>query len=741
MIGKTISHYKILEKLGEGGMGVVYKAEDTKLKRIVALKFLMPTLTADPAAKERFIQEAQAASALEHPNICNIHEISETEDDRLYIVMACYEGQTLKERLATGLLPIEQAISYACQIAEGLAEAHDKGIVHRDIKPSNIMITEKGQVKIMDFGLAKLAGQTRLTKTGTTLGTAAYMSPEQARGEKVDYRADLWSLGVVLYEMLAGQPPFTAEYDQAVVYSILNEEPKALDSFRKGIPKSLTHLVEKCLEKNPALRYQNMKEMIEELDNVKAGSPRTKNEKSILVLPFEDMSPGKDNEYFSDGLTEELITDLSRVHDLLVISRSSAMTFKGTKKTLGQIAAEVGVQYVLEGSVRKAGNNLRITAQLIDAADDFHVWAEKFSGTLDDVFDIQEKVSRSIVDALKLKLTPKEAGFLAERPIPNALAYEFYLKARGEILKWTEAGLDNASKYLHSGLEIAGENALLYAGIAYVHFQYFNLGLKEQKYCRERAEENVIRAFALEPDCPQASFVRAVLVAWNNPVEGIKCFKRVLAKNPNEFDTLFVFSCLLGTLGRKSDIVPLEQRTIRIDPLNAAAHFHSGFNRLWDGEYPQALEVLSRLHEKFPEDILTTFAFGLSLAHMGRQQEAGHIFDQVAKEQPGTLFACLSQSFKWALAGDRSGTLKALESNPSVKDPWDFQTTYWKTECLALIGEKERALGCLELDVNLGMSNYPLMSELDPFLDNIRGEERFHKLMVRVKDEWEHLEV
>ncbi len=530
-MNKTVAHYRILEKIGEGGMGVVYEAEDTKLKRTVALKFLPPELTKDSQARARFVQEAQAAAALDHPNICSVFEIGEAEG-ATYIVMPCVKGRSLKDKIAAGPLFLEEVLNIAGQVAEGLKEAHEKGIIHRDIKPGNIMLTEKGQAKIMDFGLA----------------------------------------------------------------------------------------------------------------------------------------------------------------------------------------------------------------QLIDASTDTHLWAEKYGGTLDDVFDIQEKVSRSIVDALKLKLTPDEAGRLAERPIPSALAYEFYLKARGEILKWTEAGLENALRYLRNGLEIAGENAVLYAGMAYVYFQYFNLGIKEQGFCRKQAEDYVRKAFALDPDCPNASFVRAVLVAWNQPKEGIRCFKRVLDKNPNDFDTLFVFSCLLGTLGRREAVIPFEERTIQIDPLNPAAHFHSGFNRLWEGDYPLALEVLGRLHRSFPGDLLTKWSYGLSLAYMDRKEEAGLIFDEVARENPGTLFACLGLAFKNALEGKRSETMTMLESNPSLQKPWDFQSAYWKTECLALIGEKELALDCLELDVNLGMTNYPLMSERDPLLANIRGEERFKKLMERVKKEWEKFE-
>jgi serine/threonine protein kinase/tetratricopeptide (TPR) repeat protein len=740
MVGKTIAHYRIINKLGEGGMGVVYEAEDTKLKRTVALKFLPSELTKDPQAKARFIQEAQAAAALDHPNICPVFEIGEAEG-RTYIAMPCVRGRSLKDRIAAGPLDLEEALDIAGQVAEGLKEAHERGIVHRDIKPANIMLTEKGQAKIMDFGLAKLTGIADVTKTLAVMGTVAYMSPEQARGEAVDQRTDVWSFGATLYEMLAGVMPFGRKNDQALIYSILHETPEPLTRVRQEIPFQLDRIVQKALEKDKLVRYQKMAEILEDLEAVRtSGASVPQPEKSIIVLPFENISSDPEQDFFCDGMTEELISDLSKIHLLRVISRTSSMMFKGTKKDIPGIAREVHVRYVLEGSVRKAGNNLRITAQLIDAANDAHLWAEKYGGTLDDIFDIQEKVSHSIVDALKLKLTPEETERLAERPIPNALAYEFYLKARQEILKWTEAGLENALRYLQNGLEIVGENALLYAGMAYVHFQYFNLGLKEEEYCRKQAEDHVHKAFALDPDCSNASFVRAVLIAWNEPIEGIRGFKRVLDKNPNDFDTLFVLSCVLGTLGRRRAVIPFEERTIKIDPLNPAAHFHSGFNRLWEGQYALALELLGKLHRSFPGDMLTKYSYGLSLAYMDKKEEAGLIFDEVAREQPGSLLGSLGLAFKYALEGRRSETLTMLESNRSLQNPWDFQSAYWKTECLALIGEKERALDCLERDVNLGMSNYPLMNELDPFLASIRGEPRFQKLMERVKYEWEHFE-
>jgi non-specific serine/threonine protein kinase len=740
MIGQTVAHYRILKKLGAGGMGVVYEAEDTKLKRTVALKFLPAEMTKDPQAKARFIQEAQAAAALDHPNICAVYEIGEAEG-KTYIAMPYVRGKNLKDRLGAGPLSLEEAVDIAGQVAEGLKDAHQKGIIHRDIKPANIMLTEKGQAKIMDFGLAKLTSSADVTRTIGVTGTIAYMSPEQARGEAVDQRTDVWSFGATLYEMLAGAMPFGRKSDHALIYSILHEPPEPLARFRPDVPLALERLVQKALEKDQSFRYQSMAEVLEDLKAARIpGLGTAQPEKSIIVLPFENISADPEQDYFCDGMTEELISDLSKIGSLRVISRTSSMIFKGTKKDIPAIAREVHVRYVLEGSVRKAGHNLRITAQLIDASNDAHLWAEKYGGTLDDVFDIQEKVSQSIVDALKLKLTPAESERLAERPIPSALAYEFYLKARQEILKWTEDGLGKALRYLQSGLEIVGENAVLYGGMAYVHFQYVNLGLKGEGDSRKQAEDYVRRAFDLDPDCSIANFVQGNLIAWRNHKEGIAYFKRVLDKNPNDFDTLFFLSCLLGTLGRTRAVVPLEERTIKIDPLNALAHVHSGFNRMWDGQYALALERLDRLHRTFPEDVMTKWCYGLSLAYMERKEDAGRMFDEVAREQPGSLFACLGLAFKYALEGKKSEALAALDSNPNLQNPWDFQVMYWKTECLALIGEKEPALDCLERDIDLGMSNYPFMSELDPFLANIRGEERFKKLMERVKYEWGHFE-
>ncbi|NIO37177.1 protein kinase, partial [Candidatus Bathyarchaeota archaeon] len=351
--------YKILAELGRGGMGVVYKAKDTRLKRTVALKFLPAELTKDKEAKKRFIQEAQAAAALNHPQICTVFEVDEA-DNQTFISMEYIEGQSLKDKLESAPLDIDEAKDIIIQVAEGLKEAHEKGIIHRDIKPANIMLTKKGQAKITDFGLAKLSWGVDLTKTSTIIGTIAYMSPEQAKGEEVDQRTDIWSLGAMLYEMLSGERPFQKSQEQALIFAILNDKQTPLSLLRSDIPAHTEQVIDKALEKKVSRRYQDIHEMIQDL-KLSIAVPKT--EKSIVVLPFDDMSPNKDNEYFSDGLTEEIISDLSLIQDLLVISRSSAMTYKGTKKKIKEIGQELNVQYVLEGSVRKAGNNLRITAQ------------------------------------------------------------------------------------------------------------------------------------------------------------------------------------------------------------------------------------------------------------------------------------------------------------------------------------------------------------------------------------------
>ncbi len=365
MIGKTIFHYKVLEKLGEGGMGVVYKAEDTKLDRTVALKFLPHHLAKNEYEQTRFLQEAKAAAALNHPNVCSVIDIQEYEEQQ-YIIMEYVEGENLKAKIKKGKLNAEQIIDIATQIALGLNTAHEKHIVHRDIKSDNIMITKDGQIKIMDFGLAKLRGDQGLTKTGTTVGTVAYMSPEQIQGIEVDSRTDLWAFGVVLYEMITGTLPFRGEHEAALMYEVLNVEPKTLGELRPDGFDQFQPLVSHLLQKDFSKRVSSASEIIKRLQPPAAVVPPAVKEKSIAVLYFENMSSEKESEYFCAGITEDIITDLSKIKELKVVSRSDVQPFRSKEVNTRQVGEALRVNYLLEGSVRKSGNKIRITSQLTD---------------------------------------------------------------------------------------------------------------------------------------------------------------------------------------------------------------------------------------------------------------------------------------------------------------------------------------------------------------------------------------
>ncbi|MFC1528691.1 hypothetical protein ACFL5B_02150 [Candidatus Latescibacterota bacterium] len=471
-------------------------------------------------------------------------------------------------------------------------------------------------------------------------------------------------------------------------------------------------------------------------------STEAKPQPSIVVLPFVDMSPDKDNEYFSDGLTEEIITDLSQIHDLLVISRSSAMTFKGTTKTVPEIAQMVNVQHVLEGSVRKAGNNLRITAQLIDATNDTHLWAEKYSGTLDDIFDIQEKVSRSIVDALKLKLTSTENNQIAERPIDNVFAYELYLKAKQEIWRMTEKSLDRALQLLQNGLEIIGKNALFYASIGYVYYQYVNMGFKQENYIT-KAEDYIKRVFELEPESSQGHFLIGLInqAFLGNQKQSIHHFKLALAANPNDSDVLLWLMLGYSLVGKTSAAGPLVERILKINPLNPINHPFIAVLHCWEGKFDLALERANKSIQMEPDHTVFQFFYALIIAYNQRFDEAFSIIEKMVKTAPEHTFTQWGLFLKYALKREKNKISKLFTrefQNTAERDP---QFSSFVASFYSLLGQKEEALNWLENAVNRGFINYPFLNEYDPFLENIRGEERFKKLMERVKNEWENFEV
>jgi serine/threonine protein kinase len=754
MIGQNLSHYRITEKLGAGGMGEVYKARDERLGRDVAVKVLRKDLATDAERLRRFEQEARAASALNHPNIITIHDIGKHEGTP-YIAMEFVEGKTLRELVSEGPLHTDKLHRFGTQIAEGLAKAHSAGIIHRDLKPENLMVTSDGYVKILDFGLAKLLPQpgvdsegATITKEGTVagavMGTASYMSPEQALGKPLDARTDIFSLGAVLYEMATGKKPFSGETTAALFDQILHKAVAPPSSLNPALPRHFDKIVGRALEKDTGQRYPSVYEVLQDLAAVDQGalSAQQPEKRSIVVLPFEDISPGRDNEYFSDGLTEEIISDLSNIETLRVISRTSSMMLKDTKKDIKTIGKELDVQYVLEGSVRKAGNAIRVTAQLIDTKTDAHLWAKKYSGTLEDVFDIQEKVSRSIVDALKLKLSPEEEEKIAERPIENVQAYDCYNQARLEIWRSTEESLDRATRLIKNGLNIIGDNELLYAslGIAYIH--YMEMAYRTDEYQLLKAEECADKVFELNPRSSYGHILKGRIhfKRWN--VQGaVREIERALATDPNNVDGILMLPFLYAISGRTSAAkVPLEKLKA-IDPLSPWPHGMTGWVELFDGQFESAARSFTTMHQMEPENSLYRYLCSMALAANGQVAEACSLVDLISKDTPRIHVAGLGTFMKHAWRGEADAALAAL--SPAWIEAARFDETFsWHVAAgYGLIGKREEALDWLENSINRGVINYPFFTDYCPWFENIRDEDRFKKLMERVKHEWENFEV
>ena len=739
MIGQSISHYRILEHLGAGGMGVVYKAEDVRLGRTVALKFLPPDLTRDAAAKERFLREAQAASALDHPHICTIYGFDETADGRLFLAMAYYDGETLHQRIAPGPLPPGEAVRIAVQIAEGLAKAHAHGIVHRDIKPPNVMITGDGVVKLLDFGLACLPEVTAMTGRGLALGTLSYMAPEQARGDAVDPRADLWALGVVLYQMLSGCMPFAGDSAPAVLYRILQVTPDPVHLSRAGIPLELSRLVGRALMKDPADRYQSADEMLTDLrayqrraDSGATALPVDRQLPSIAVLAFSDMSAEKDQDYLCEGIADELINALAGLGGLHVAARTSSFQFKGQAYDIRRIGERLNVKTVLEGSVRKAGSRLRITVQLSNASDGYHLWSTRYDREMDDVFALQEEIARAVVETLKVHLTTGSEAPLMRRHTDDLEAYHLYLQAQYYWTRRYAGFLAKATEYFERAIARDPRYALAHAGLANAYSVLGLYGLAAPKAAFSRAGAAARRALELDDRLPEA-YQATAFVRWFfdwDWAAAERDFRTALALDSSSGLTRAQLAVFLVTQGRPEEGLAEAAQARAREPLSLLVGYYSALLFLYARDYERALGESQRIADLDPQFALGAWVRGEALFRLGRYDEAREAAERAVALSSAPILYRPLLGRAYAALGQRARAQAVIDellerSRGAYVAPLHFADIY-----LAL-GDYDRVFECFDRAVE-DRNGFLGALSVDSLYDPVRADPRFVALLDRV---------
>jgi serine/threonine protein kinase/tetratricopeptide (TPR) repeat protein len=710
--GTTFSpKYRILGEVGRGGMGIVLKAEDLTLKRTVALKVLPPWLTSDTQALERFVQEARAAAALDHPNICTVHEINEAEG-RTFIAMAYIEGKSLRERILEGPLEIEEAVRIAAQVAEGLRAAHEKGIIHRDIKPANIMLAGTGLVKIMDFGLAKMEWGADVTKVPSLIGTVAYMSPEQAQSEKIDARADIWSLGCVLYEMLAGRRPFMGRNDQAILYAILHDPPAPIAGFRGDIPAGLEKILQTCLQKDPRNRYRDAATLSLALKAVDFGEPAASPDlappahpvPSIAVLPFADMSPQKDQDYFCEGIADELINALTRIRELRVVARTSAFALKGMNLDIREIGRILNVKAVLEGSLRKSGNRLRIMAQMIDVENGCPAWSAKFDRDMDDIFAIQDEISLAIVDELKVNLLAGEKAALRKRHTDDPEVYRLYLKGVHYLSKINPQGLRQAMEFFRAAADKDPCFAPAYSGIANVYAFRSTMSFAPAHEMWPKAKAAFQKALELDPDLGDAHTLAATCALWYDLdwETAERSFQRTLELNPGNamahgqyawfclhrkrFDEtlreikiaqsldplmpLFSFwAVATHVVARKPDAALEEfRKAVELDPKSSMAYFHAGLAYMQKKLYDEAIAAFLKAGEFgiYPGWMEANLA--RAYLAKGDVDKSNEYFERTVAQEDKNAFSAINNGWLWGIRGELDRAFECFDKGFAARD-------------------------------------------------------------------------
>jgi non-specific serine/threonine protein kinase len=727
--------YEIQASLGAGGMGEVYRARDTRLDRDVAIKVLPERLAQDARAAARFQREMKAVAVLSHPNILAIYDVG-SDQNLTYAVMELLEGRTLGGRLKSGLMDWREAVEIATAIADGLAAAHAKGIVHRDIKPENIFLTSSGGLKILDFGLARPIDKSAMpsgspdlpsldTQPGVVLGTMAYMSPEQVRGRPADARSDLFALGCVMYEMVTGRRPFFGATPADTMAAVLNEQPPALSQTGRARPAELDRLIHRCLEKEPSLRYSSAAEVAgilrgigrqagasaasQQLETAAYGadtagplSPAA-NVPSVAVLPFRNMSSDPENEYFSDGLAEELISALARVDGLRVASRTSAFAFKGKNEDVRKIGEQLGVRTVLEGSVRKAGNKLRISAQLVNVSDGYNLWSETYNRDLKDIFDIQDEIAQNITKALRVILTPKDKNGNGKAQTVDVRAYELYLRGRQFFHQFRRMGFEFALQMFRAAIAIDPGYARAHAGIADCHSLLFTYWDPNDVHVYQ-ADEASRRALELNPDLAEAHVARGLAEALRKQyAEAEQEYVTAIKLDPSLFEARYFFARVLQAQGKLTDAARVYEESCKLRPDNyqPVTHLVSIYNGLGrkadaDATSQRALKILEKHTELHPDDARALYLGAIVWCRTG---------------QP-------TRGLDWA------GRALAM-------DPVEPVTLYNVACVYALQGETERAIDCLENALKHGFAHKEWI-ENDSDLDALREHPRYEALLKRL---------